>query len=53
MSTSIRAPQRPKCSITVGNVGSDAENTNMKIQNAAILRDVIPTPIFVVTTVRS
>jgi hypothetical protein len=39
----IRSPG-PNCFFIAGNVQSDAENTNMKIQNASIFRDVIPTP---------
>jgi len=52
----IRYSQGPYYAIIAGNTGSDAENTNMKIQNMSIFRDVIPTPkavIFIVTMVRA
>jgi hypothetical protein len=50
----IKYSQGPYCAITAGNIGSDVENTKMKIQNVSIFRDVISTPkvvIFIVTTV--
>jgi len=40
----IRYSQEPYCAIIAGNIGSDVEKTNMKIQNMPISRDVIPTP---------
>jgi len=52
----IRYSQGPYRAITAGNIGSDVENTNMKIHEVSIFRDVIPTPkavIFIVTKVRT